>query len=370
MKIRSVNVYPIRAPRKQAVRSGASNSVTASEFGIVHIVCDGDYTGLGEISITYPQIGFSLCYAAHTLIAPALVGLDALELPKILAIIDRLLLGELSCSYIRTAFEMALLDLAGKRYGIPVYQILGGKARDAVPLICGIYQGPPEEMAAYAREGVEQGFHGVKLKVGRNLEDDRAAVCAVAAAVGADTPLRLDANMAWQTIPEAARSMRVLAAEANVAWFEQPLFRHNLEGLRFLRAQSGLPVMADESLQTLHDAYQAARAEAADVWNVYISEAGGLFAASQIFALAGALNIPCIIGSQAEMGIGTAAAAHFGVSVPNLPYACETIGPLRYRQDIVRTSVPTVNGFLYPPEGPGLGVELNEDALREMMVAL
>ena len=370
MKIRSVEIHPIRAPRIQVVRSGPSTNVTASEFGIVQIVCEGGYTGLGEISITYPQIGFSLCHAARKLIAPALISLDALQLPKILAVIDHLLLGELSCTYIRTAFEMALLDLAGKRYGIPVYQILGGKAREAVPLICGVYQGPPEEMAAYARAGVDEGYHGVKLKVGRKLKDDLAAVRAVTAAVGAETPIRLDANMAWQTIPEAARAMRALAAEATVAWFEQPLFRHNLEELRFLRAQTGLPVMADESLQTLHDAYQAARAEAADVWNVYISEAGGLFAASQIFALAGALNIPCIIGSQAEMGIGTAAAAHFGVAVPNLPYACETIGPLRYRQDIVRKSVPIVNGFLYPPEGPGLGVELNEEALREMTVAL
>jgi L-alanine-DL-glutamate epimerase-like enolase superfamily enzyme len=369
MKIQSVDIYPIRAPRKQAVRSGRGSNVTASEFGIVRVVCEGGYSGLGEISITYPQIGFSLCHAARTLIAPALIGSDALQMPKILALIDHLLLGELSCTYIRAAFEMALLDLAGKRYGIPVYQILGGKAREAVPLICGIYQGPPEEMAACARAGVDEGYHGVKLKVGRQLEQDRDAVRAVAAVVGAETPLRLDANMAWQTIPEAVRAMRVLAAEATVAWFEQPLHRHNLEGLRFLRAQSGLPVMADESLQTLRDAYEAARAEAADVWNVYISEAGGLFAASQIFSLAGALDIPCIIGSQAEMGIGTAAAAHLGVALPNLPYACETMGPLRYRRDIVRRSVPIVNGFLYPPEGPGLGVELDEDALREMIVA-
>jgi muconate cycloisomerase len=135
-----------------------------------------------------------------------------------------------------------------------------------------------------------------------------------------------------------------------VAWFEQPLPRHNLDGLRLLRVQTGSPVMADESLQTPHDAYAAAHAVAADVWNVYVADAGGLRAAASIFALAGALDIPCIIGSQAEMGIGTAAAAHLAVALPNLPYACETFGPLRYKRDIVARTPRIEAGFLYPPQ--------------------
>ena len=93
-----------------------------------------------------------------------------------------------------------------------------------------------------------------------------------------------------------------------------------------LRQRCAVPIMADESLQSLHDAYDVARAEAADVFNVYISEAGGILAAKQIFDFASALDIPCIIGSQAELGIGTAAAAHLGVAVSNLPYPCETFG--------------------------------------------
>jgi muconate cycloisomerase len=369
MRIEAVEVIAIRAPRKEAVRSGSSGlGITASEFGIIRIHCAGGYEGLGEISITYPRIGFSLCHAARTLVAPALIDQDALQMPRILAIIDRLLLGELSHCYIRSAFEMALLDLAGKRFGLPVYQLLGGKAREAVPLAWGIYQKSPEEMAADARWGVDHGYHAIKLKVGRALDQDVAAVRAVAAAIGKDTPLRLDANMGWQTVPNAARSMRALAAEATVGWFEQPLGRHNLDGLRMLRLQSGLPVMADESLQTLRDAHEAARCEAADVWNVYVAEAGGLRAAADIFALAAALDVPCIIGSQAEMGIGTAAAAHLAVSLPNLPHACETFGPLRYEHDIVVQTPRIENGFLYAPDAPGLGVEFDDAAVREMTV--
>ncbi|MGH2375611.1 MAG: mandelate racemase/muconate lactonizing enzyme family protein, partial [bacterium] len=352
MKIARVEVIPIRAPRKEIVRSGttATGPIDTSEFGLVRIETDSGLIGLGEISITYPRIGFTLCHAARRLVAPRLIGLDPLALPIALHVINETLGAELSAPYIRAAFEMALLDLAGRHHGVPVYQLLGGRAREAVPLAWGIYQKSPQEMADDAAAGIAAGFRAIKLKVGRALADDVAAVRAVAKAVG-DVPLRLDANMAWRTVPEAAAAIRALAAEAKIAWIEQPLGRENLEGMRLLRQQTGVSIMADESLQTLRDAYAVARADAADVFNVYVVEAGGLLAAAHIFAFAGALDIPCIIGSQAELGVGTAAAAHLGVAVPTLPYACETFGPLRYARDIASPSPRIERGMLYPPEG-------------------
>ncbi len=370
MKIARIDVYAVRAPRKEPVRSGTTTAgaVTASEFGIVRIEADSGTEGLGEISITSPRIGFSLCHAARRLLVPRLIGLDPLAVPRALRVIDDTLAGELSAPYLRAAFEMALLDLTGRHYGVPVYQLLGGRSREGVPLAWGIYQKSPQEMADDAAAGLAAGFHAIKLKVGRDLRDDVAAVRAVANAVGPDVPLRLDANMAWRTVPEAATAIRTLAAEARVAWIEQPLGRANLDGLRLLRGRTGVPIMADESLQTLRDAYEVARAEAADVWNVYVVEAGGLMAAAEIFALARALDIPCIIGSQAELGIGTAAAAHLGVALPNLPYPCETFGPLRYERDIASPGPRIERGMLYPPEGPGLGVRLDPDTLRAWQV--
>jgi muconate cycloisomerase len=368
-KLRQVEVHCVRGPRKEAVRSGTTGStpVTASEFGIVRIASDDGCVGLGEISITYPRIGFSLCHAARKLVAPRLLGLDPRRAPELLAMIDTILAGEISAPYIRAAFEMALLDWSGRQAGVALYRLLGGMARERVPLAWGIYQKSPEEMAADAAAAVAAGYHAVKLKVGRRLDDDIAAVEAVARATG-DRPLRLDANMAWQSVPDATRAMRALAGKAPVAWFEQPLPRGNLRGMRLLRQQAIAPVMADESLQTLRDAYELAREEAADVFNVYICEAGGVMAAAQIFALAAALDIPCILGSQAEMGVGTAAAAHLGVAVPNLAHAWETFGPLRYEADIARPATHIQDGFLYPSDAPGLGIDLDEDVLRAWRV--
>ena len=293
MKIRQIDVIPIRAPRKEVVRAGTgANPITHSEFGIIRVLTDEGIEGLGEISITSPRIGFSLCHAAKTLVAPALIGLDPMALPVVLAVIDTTLNGELSAPYIRAAFEMALLDLQGKALGAPVYQLLGGMARPAVPLAWAIYQKPPAEMAADAGAALAQGFKAIKLKVGRALADDLAAVRAVAEAVDGAVPIRLDANMAYRTIPEAVAAIDAFAGAASLAWVEQPLGRHNLDGLRLLRQRCSVPIMADESLQSLHDAYAVARAEAADVFNVYISEAGGILAAKQHLRLRGRARYP------------------------------------------------------------------------------
>ncbi len=360
MRIAEIDVIPVRVPRKEVVRSGTGvDPVTHSEFGIVRVLTSDGIEGLGEISITSPRIGFSLCHAARTLLAPALIGLDPLALPIALATIDRQLGGELSAPYLRAAFEMALLDIAGKAYGIPVYQMLGGKARPAVPLAWAIYQKSPEAMAEDARAAVAEGFGAIKLKVGRALADDRAAVQAVARVLPEGVPLRLDANAAWRSVPEAARAIDALSSDAGLAWVEQPLPRANLEGMRLLRQRCRVPIMADESVQSLRDAYDVAWAEAADVLNVYVAEAGGILAARQIIEFAAAVDLPCIIGSQAELGIGTAAAAHLGVAVGSLPYPCETFGPRRYERDIVSPSPRIEAGMLVPAGAPGLGVALD-----------
>jgi L-alanine-DL-glutamate epimerase-like enolase superfamily enzyme len=369
-RIAQVEVIPIRAPRKEAVRSGLNQNdpVSTSEFGIIRIVTESGLEGLGEISITFPRIGHSLCHAAAHLIAPALIGRDCLARPQAVAEIDSLLAEELSAPYLRAAFEMALLDLAGKRYQAPVYELLGGRMREHIPLAWGIYQKSPEEMAADAVSAVNAGFHAIKLKVGRALGEDLAAVRAVADSKGSKTPLRLDANGAYSSVAEAAVAIDAFASAANIAWMEQPLPRHDIDGLRLLRQRTTVPIMADESCHSLRDAYNLARSQAADIFNVYVAEAGGLEAASAIFAFARAVGIPCILGSQAEMGIGTAACAHLGVAVPHLPYACETFGPLRYCRDIVASPIPIHRGYLTPPDGPGLGVILNWESVEEMRI--
>jgi len=213
-------------------------------------------------------------------------------------------------------------------------------------------QKSPEEMAADAEAGVRAGFHAIKLKVGRALDDDLAAVRAVAAAVG-DRPLRLDANGAWPCVAEAARAIGALAAAAQSHGSNSRCHRMTSKGCGCCGRgppYRSWPTKVARPCGT-HTIWR--RMAAADVFNVYVVEAGGVEAAGAIFAFATAAGIPCILGSQAEMGIGTAACAHLGVAVPHLPYACETFGPLRYCRDIVASEIPIAGGFLTPPRVPG-----------------
>src|SRR5436190_14200759 len=193
-RIAQVEVIPIRAPRKESVRSGMNpgDPVSASEFGILRILTESGLEGLGEISITFPRIGHLLCHAAASLIAPALIGRDCLARPQALAEIDRLLSGELSAPYLRAAFEMALIDLAGKHYDAPAYELLGGRMRERVPLAWGIYQkrgGSPRRLSGNQAESGP--------RFGRGC---RRGARSGGRAVGRDTPLRLDANGGWPCV--------------------------------------------------------------------------------------------------------------------------------------------------------------------------
>ena len=121
----------------------------------------------------------------------------------------------------------------------------------------------------------------------------------------------------------------------NLELVEQPLHFGDLEGLRFVREHVDTPIMVDESVWTPADALACIKAGAADVFNVYVSEAGGLFLASHIFAIAETARLPCIIGSMPELGIGTAAQAHLAFALRNLGYASDVNGFVYHSDDIV-----------------------------------
>ena len=233
MKLAAIDIIPIRAPRKETVRSGAGQlGINASEFGIVRIFTEPGLDGVGEISITAPRIGHTLCYAARTLIAPELIGMDpspippfspgsthsspANSAPPISAPPSK---WHCSTSSASTTVSPSMDSLAGK--SAIQSRSRGGSIRSHRT------KWPPTPAAA-----IDAGFHAIKLKVGRILVDDLAAVRAVSTALDHKVPLRLDANMAWKSVPEAANAIATLAAEAPISWIEQPLSRHNLVGLQ------------------------------------------------------------------------------------------------------------------------------------------
>jgi muconate cycloisomerase len=263
----------------------------------------------------------------------------------------------------KAGIEMALWDILGKALGTPVYALLGGKVRERIPLSYSVPFGEPRAMAEYARERVREGHRTVKVKVGNDPARDVEAVQRVREAVGPAVRLRVDANMAWPTAKEAIRLIRAMEPW-DLELVEQPLPPRELDAMAEVRRAIGVPLMADESLRTPRDAMEVIRREAADIANVYVTEAGGLLNASRIFTLCEAAGMPCMIGSMPEFGIGTAAQIHLGVAMTNLGPDSDTCGVLYHAEDLLACPLRIEGGYAYPPEGPGLGVEIDMAVLE------
>ncbi len=361
--VTGVTAIPISVPRKLAMVA-SQGTVSASEFGLVRLTTDAGVIGWGEISMSWGRVGRSLVHDVDRYLGPALVGANALDIQACMTRLDQAMEGAEAA---KSALDNALFDLAGKALGVPAYQLLGGRSRDAVPVAWAIPWGEPDVTAERAAWAVGEGFRTVKLKIGRPGTIDRAAVAAVRAAVGDEVEIKVDANCAYSSAIQALRALRPLE-EFRLQLLEQPLPGRDLDELALLRTRIEVPLLTDESSATLRDIGEIIRRGAADVLNIYVNEAGGLIGAAKMFAAGEAAGLSGLIGSQCELGLGTAAAAHLGVSVANLAYESDVVGPLRYPRDIVVDPPAIVRGFLYAPTGPGLGVTVDEDAVEAFRI--
>lgn len=362
MKITAVKAIPVRVPRPQPFTSSLGTH-PFTENAVVEVHTDEGLVGLGEASSIWDRKGPGEADDINQLLAAALVGRDPLRINELSALMSRLLHRAFPA---KAGVEMALYDLAGKALNTPVYNLLGGRVRDRVLLSHSLSMGAPEQVAEQAGALAAQGYKTLKVKVGRDHRADLKTVEAVRRQVG-DLTLRVDANMGWASPKEAVQRIGELEP-FGLELVEQPLHFSDLEGLRFVREHVGTPVMADESVWTPADALACIRAGAADVFNVYVAEAGGLGPAWQIFTIAEAARLPCIIGSMPELGIGTAAQAHLAFAMRNLGYASDVNGAVYHSDDLVREKPRLEDGYLYPPAGPGLGVSLDPDKLRQYRI--
>jgi L-alanine-DL-glutamate epimerase-like enolase superfamily enzyme len=210
----------------------------------------------------------------------------------------------------------------------------------------------------------------VKLKVGIDPDGDVARLAAVRTAVGETIRVGVDANGGWSV--DTALQVIPKMYEQNIFFVEQPVPAAELYGMAELRRRIQLPVIADESVYTADDAKAIVRAEAADVLSVYIGKAGGIGAARKVVAVAESAGLACTIGSNLEMGIGSAAMIHLAMASAGVraeEFPCDIIGPFYYEDDLLREPLRLGNGNAKPHEAPGLGVELDDEKVRQYTVA-
>ena len=205
----------------------------------------------------------------------------------------------------------------------------------------------------------------MKVKVGGDPQTDLARVRAVRQAVGDSVRLGVDANGGWP-IYVAADTIKRLR-EFNIFFIEQPIAPGDINALANLRQRSRTPIVADESVYSPQDAIALARAGAADLFSIYVGKSGGISNARQIAAVAESAGIGCTVGSNLEMGIGSAAMIHLalattGITPDFLP--CDIIGPFFYEDDLLAEQLPIKGGEARAPAGPGLGIILNDEKVE------
>jgi muconate cycloisomerase len=373
MKITRIETIPIRVPIKPdlAIRSGRGGAHLVSPFLLVKIHTDEGIVGLGEASCTPRWSGEDQVTAAHfinTHFAPLLLGEAADDVERLTAKFAAAVAGNY---FTKAAVEMALWDIFGKARGKPVWDLLGGQRRDHVPTKWSVSGVEPTKAAQIAQWAVAQGFSAMKVKVGIDPAGDLARVRAVRDAAGPNVKLGVDANGGWSTPQVAIETIHRLCDQSNIYFAEQPLPAGDHAALAEVRRNVPVPIIADESVFTLADAKMLARAEAADVFSIYVGKAGGIGPALAIARFAHSMGISCTIGSNLELGVGSAAMIHLalgarGIDVDNYP--CDIIGPLFYEDDVLAETLPISGGFARVRDLPGLGVELDDEKVDKHRV--
>lgn len=344
-------------PFKQEVHWSGGTRPGTTRLVVRAETADGT-VGLGE---TICLLEFIEPVLARTVI-PLALGEDALNIERLLRKIEGAGYYHHKRALVMAicAVEMACWDIVAKRARLPLCDLWGGRFRPRVPLVAYLQSGSAEQIGAEAAAMVQRGFGTVKVKVGENERWDIDVVRAVREAVGPDVKIRADANGAW-TIGTAKRQLRKLEPY-DLEYIEQPLPLEDLAGHAHLRQACGTPVALDESAYTLQDVHEIIRNGAADMILLDPHEAGGLLPARKQAALCEAAGLPVTLHSGGELGVSLAAYLHFAVTVPNLSLAIDCQYP-NIADDVVTAPFDCARGFLVPPAGPGLGVELDEAKL-------
>lgn len=354
MKITDIRLgmisVPLHVPFKTAVRS-----VNAVEDIIVEFHTDTGHVGYGEAPPTALVTGEtkeSIIAAFQHHIKPTLMGREVDDLEDLMKDLDSCMEKNTSA---KAAADMALYDLYGQLYQIPVYKLLGG-SRNQLETDITISVNEPEEMARDARKAIERGYGILKVKVGVNPALDVERLKAIREVAGAEVKLRIDANQAWKP-KEAVRLLdRMQEENLNIELCEQPVIARDIKGLKYVTDHGIVPIMADECLYSPFDALKLIELGAADILNIKLMKCGGIHNGLKIATLAEVAGVECMIGCMLEAKISVNAAVHLACA-KSVIARVDLDGPVLCREDPIIGGARFEEQTITLSDEPGLGIK-------------
>ncbi len=362
MKITEVKLgilsVPLRVPFKTALRT-----VNSVEDVILEIHTDTGAVGYGEAPPTGAVTGDTtgaIVGAVRDHIAKTLIGRDVDAFEDLCLALDKCIVKNSSA---KAAADMALWDLYGQLYRIPVYKLMGG-ARKSIITDITISVNEPDEMVRDAEDAIKRGYDCLKVKVGKEPEKDIARLSAIRAAVPKETCIRIDANQGWSP-KEAVRILNGMQEKGlDIEFVEQPVKAHDFDGLKYVTERSYVPVLADESVFSAEDALKIMQMRAADLVNIKLMKCGGLYNALKIASAAEVYGVECMIGCMLEAKISVNAAVHLACA-KQIITKIDLDGPVLCSEDPILGGAVFDEKIITVSDEPGLGIKgIEEGRLR------
>jgi o-succinylbenzoate synthase len=351
MKITHTEIYRFSIPMEPFVI--ATGTMHFAQNVLIRIYTDGGIYGVGECSAFPMIVGETqeTCLAMAQDFAKILIDKDPLDIPERM---NDLLGYAAHNSTIKSAFDMALFDIAAKKANLPLYRFLGGQKR-AIETDMTIGIDTPENMVLSALKYQSQGCRIIKIKLGKKIHDDIERVKQIRKAVGENMTLRLDANQGW-SFDDALFALGTLAP-LNIEFCEQPMRTWFDDQLPELNLNSPIKIMADESCYNHHDARKLINSQACEYLNIKFSKSGGILEAQKIHEIALQSGVKCMIGSMLESRIALSANLHFALASPNVIFFDLDTCLLGHLVDPVLGGLTYDGYFLNVPETPGIGAD-------------
>jgi L-alanine-DL-glutamate epimerase-like enolase superfamily enzyme len=346
LEITSIEIYKLSIPLKQPFVISLGPQYDADNIVVV-INTNTGMKGWGECSPYMSINGESMdtCFIVGQYLAKALKGKDPLQIEECTKAMDRIITRNES---IKSAFDMALYDIAAQHAGLPLYKFLSGT---------------PEKMAKEAVEYKAAGFPSIKVKLGTTTEEDVARIKAIRDAIGNELPLRIDANQGW-SVETAIATLQALEA-FGIEHCEEPIARWNYMALHEVRKNSPIKIMSDESCFDEHDAERLAKLNACDYFNVKLGKSCGIWHALKIVEVAKANNLKLQVGCFMESRLAITALVHFAYSSDLIVhYDLDT--PLMLKEDPVIGGMRFLeNGIVEIDDAIGIGATVDEEYLKK-----